>query len=84
MSLWQEKEAARKKASLAMADKSGQFSKRKREFPDGVMQLFLDIKACIFSVGEATELNFMIYSADRGVFITQPYFLCLTEQGIPR
>jgi hypothetical protein len=39
--------------------------------PSANHQIMLDIKACIFSVGEATELSFVLYSAKEKCILTE-------------
>ena len=48
------------------------------KWPAGNLQLWLDIKMCIFAVGEATELFFSLYSNQTKQFITEDHFLALT------
>lgn len=56
---------------------------RKPVFPSGNLQLFVDIKMCIFAVGEATDLYFSLYSNTRKCFITEDHVLALTDAGMP-
>ena len=48
---------------------------------DKSAQIMLDIKACIFSVGEATELQFHLYSATERRALTEVFHLELTAAG---
>jgi hypothetical protein len=54
-----------------------------KKFPPGQLQLFLNVKMCIFAVGEATELLFSLYSEGEQRFITEDYSLALSDQGLP-
>jgi hypothetical protein len=47
------------------------------------LQLFLDVKVCIFSVGEDTELLFALYSRQRDCFITEDFVVNLPPPGQP-
>ena len=54
-----------------------------KKFPAGPLQLYLNVKMCIFSVGEATDLFFSLYSASESKFVTEEYSLALSDQGLP-
>ena len=46
-------------------------------------QLLIDVKACIFSVGESTELFFSLYNGKKKQYLTEDYCLQLTNSGMP-
>jgi len=54
-----------------------------KKWPSGALQLYLNVKMCIFSVGEATDLFFSLYSVGDGRFLTEEYSLALSDQGLP-
>jgi hypothetical protein len=59
------------------------FNATQKKFPTGPLQLFLNVKMCIFSVGEATDLLFSLYSNTEQRFLTEDYSLSLSDQGLP-
>jgi C2 domain in Dock180 and Zizimin proteins/DOCK N-terminus/DHR-2, Lobe C/DHR-2, Lobe A/SH3 domain len=59
------------------------YEKGKSPLPPGNLQLFLDVQMCIYKVTEPTELFFSLYSEEQKAFITEPYVVCLTDQGMP-
>ena len=46
-------------------------------------QLFLDVKVCIFSVGEETDLHFSLYHHGRKEFLTDEFIVNLPPPGLP-
>jgi len=54
-----------------------------KKYPTGPLQLYLNVKMCIFSVGEATDLFFSLYSGVEARFVTEEYALALSDQGLP-
>jgi hypothetical protein len=94
--LWIQKAQERQQASLTVSLKglgptsrelnlSAHSSSTKKEvkFPAGQLQLFLDVKMCIFSVGEATDLYFSLYNLAENKYITEDFSLSLTDAGMP-
>jgi hypothetical protein len=53
----------------------GALLRKKLKLPLGYLQLFLDVKMCIFSVGEATEVLVSLYSNQDQKFITEDYVM---------
>jgi len=49
----------------------------------GHFQLFLDVKMCIFAVGEDTELFFTLWNDAQKKFVTEDYMLRITAAGMP-
>jgi hypothetical protein len=47
------------------------------------IQLLLDVKACIFTVGENTELYFSLYCKETATFISEQYMVEITPNGMP-
>eukprot|EP00742_Colponemidia_sp_Colp-10_P004488 GILJ01004791.1.p1 GENE.GILJ01004791.1~~GILJ01004791.1.p1 ORF type:complete len:1775 (+),score=309.30 GILJ01004791.1:791-5326(+) len=73
-----EKTVAGKRGNQSMV-RSGSLT----SLPVNICQLVLDVKACIFTVGEATELHFSLYSADRNEFVSESFFVSMTAAGMP-
>ena len=77
------KKKKKKKARQAQQAKSAGGRYPAEKFPEGVYQLFIDVKACIFRVGEPTDLHFSLYSHGTDRFLTEEFVLSLTENGMP-
>lgn len=67
----------RRQASVASQKLGGS------KFPAGPLQLYLNVKMCILSVGENIEVVFQVYSGARKQFITEPYTVLMTGMGMP-
>eukprot|EP00808_Paulinella_micropora_P012742 g7442.t1 len=50
----------------------------------GYLQLFVNVKAIIYSVGEETELFFNLWSEVKKSWITEAYHTTITREGIPK
>jgi len=74
-----------KKAALARNSKlkGGEDSKGSELSMKGHLQLFLDVKMCIFAVGEDTELFFSLWSDGQKKFVTEDFMLRITAAGMP-
>lgn len=48
-----------------------------------ILQILLEFKLAMFQIGEPTELFFALYSSSEDCFITEEFFVSLTEQGMP-
>ncbi len=62
-------------ASAGGSALGGGSMRKKLKLPLGYLQLFLDVKMCIFSVGEATEVLVSLYSNQDNKFITEDYVM---------
>eukprot|EP00474_Spongospora_subterranea_P000803 CRZ01261.1 hypothetical protein [Spongospora subterranea] len=88
-SLWQQKADARRSEMRNRVFKGRKSSTEKNAvnigsiLPKAVMSLHLDVKACIFSVGEPTHVFFSLFSFARQQFLTEEYVIELTASGMP-
>lgn len=82
--LWKQKADERRMRSLkaAMLNKSNVGEMVHKDLPQGPLHLYVDVKMCLFSVGESTELHFALYTQKSG-FITENYCIRLTSKGFP-
>ena len=82
MAAWRMKSQGRRQSTIQQNSRSPLPQKRS-PFPPGRLQLLLDVKMCIFKVGEATELFFCLWSHKKKTFVAEDFCVYLTDAGMP-